>query len=341
MVAALSMVGCAVVLGGLVHFRNNILVEDHPNERSLHTGIGRRGGGIAIVATVAVIAGWLWAPEPGNWLWQLVVGASLLGYAVIGLLDDRDFLSISQRLVAQTIFAATLVGAALQLGWIQPAGYFPIFKQTLPLHLWLLLPALGLWLLWMVNLFNFMDGIDGLAAVQAVVAAFTLGFWFYANGETYLGLVNFSVGGGVLVFAFFNWPPARVFLGDVGSLSLGAWFGWMSILGATSGKFPFEAFLLLYGLFVFDATYTLAVRISRGENWWHAHRSHLYQRLVHAGWSHQKVYAVSLAGCIVLAALASLDVSGAGHPALWMCLGLLGLVVAAGQVGRIEAKIKR
>jgi UDP-N-acetylmuramyl pentapeptide phosphotransferase/UDP-N-acetylglucosamine-1-phosphate transferase len=193
----------------------------------------------------------------------------------------------------------------------------------------------------MVNLFNFMDGIDGLAAVQAVVAAFTLGFWFFASGETFLGLINFSVGGGALAFAFFNCSPARVFLGDVGSLSLGAWFGWMSILGAISGKLPFEAFLLLYGLFVFDASYTLVVRIIRGEDWWRGHRSHLYQRLVRAGWSHKQVSAVSLAGCITLAALASLNVSGAGHPVLWIGLGLLGLAAAAGQVRRIEAKIKR
>lgn len=335
------MAGCAVVLGGLVHCRNSILVEDIPNERSLHTGTARRGGGIAIIMTVAAIAGWLWVPEPGKWLWQLIIGASLLGYAVIGLLDDRNCLSISQRLAAQGIFAGGLFVAAIQLGWILSADHFLIFKHTLPLPLWLLLPALGLWLLWMVNLFNFMDGIDGLAAVQAVVAAFTLGFWFFASGETFLGLVNFSVGGGALAFAFFNCSPARVFLGDVGSLSLGAWFGWMSILGAISGKLPFEAFLLLYGLFVFDASYTLVVRIIRGENWWRGHRSHLYQRLVRAGWSHKQVSAVSLAGCITLAALASLNVSGAGHPVLWIGLGLLGLAAAAGQVRRIEAKRKR
>lgn len=335
------MAGCAVVLGGLVHCRNSILVEDIPNERSLHTGTARRGGGIAIIMTVAAIAGWLWVPEPGKWLWQLIIGASLLGYAVIGLLDDRNCLSISQRLAAQGIFAGGLFVAAIQLGWILSADHFLIFKHTLPLPLWLLLPALGLWLLWMVNLFNFMDGIDGLAAVQAVVAAFTLGFWFFASGETFLGLVNFSVGGGALAFAFFNCSPARVFLGDVGSLSLGAWFGWMSILGAISGKLPFEAFLLLYGLFVFDASYTLVVRIIRGEDWWRGHRSHLYQRLVRAGWSHKQVSAVSLAGCITLAALASLNVSGAGHPVLWIGLGLLGLAAAAGQVRRIEAKRKR
>lgn len=335
------MAGCAVVLGGLVHCRNSILVEDIPNERSLHTGTARRGGGIAIIMTVAAIAGWLWVPEPGKWLWQLIIGASLLGYAVIGLLDDRNCLSISQRLAAQGIFAGGLFVAAIQLGWILSADHFLIFKHTLPLPLWLLLPALGLWLLWMVNLFNFMDGIDGLAAVQAVVAAFTLGFWFFASGETFLGLINFSVGGGALAFAFFNCSPARVFLGDVGSLSLGAWFGWMSILGAISGKLPFEAFLLLYGLFVFDASYTLVVRIIRGENWWRGHRSHLYQRLVRAGWSHKQVSAVSLAGCITLAALASLNVSGAGHPVLWIGLGLLGLAAAAGQVRRIEAKRKR
>jgi len=335
------MAGCAVILAGLVHCRNSILVEDIPNERSLHTGTARRGGGIAIIMTVAVIAGWLWVPEPGKWTWQLIIGASLLGYAVIGLLDDRNLLSISQRLVAQTIFAGSLFVTAIQIGWIQPADYFPIFKQTLFLPLWLLLPALGLWLLWMVNLFNFMDGIDGLAAAQAVVAAFTLGFWFYANGETFLGLVNFSLAGSVLAFALFNWSPARVFLGDVGSLSLGAWFGWMSILGAISGKLPFEAFLLLYGLFVFDASYTLVVRIIRGEDWWRGHRNHLYQRLVRAGWSHKKVSAVSLVGCITLATLASLNVSGAGHPVLWISIGFLGLAVAAGQVRRIEAKIKR
>ncbi len=335
------MAGCAVVLGGLVHCRNSILVEDIPNERSLHTGTARRGGGIAIIMTVAAIAGWLWVPEPGKWLWQLIIGASLLGYAVIGLLDDRNCLSISQRLAAQGIFAGGLFVAAIQLGWILSADHFLIFKHTLPLPLWLLLPALGLWLLWMVNLFNFMDGIDGLAAVQAVVAAFTLGFWFFASGETFLGLINFSVGGGALAFAFFNCSPARVFLGDVGSLSLGAWFGWMSILGAISGKLPFEAFLLLYGLFVLDASYTRVVRIIRGEDWWRGHRSHLYQRLVRAGWSHKQVSAVSLAGCITLAALASLNVSGAGHPVLWIGLGLLGLAAAAGKVRRIEAKIKR
>ena len=165
------------------------------------------------------------------------------------------------------------------------------------------LPTLLL-MVWFVNLFNFMDGADGLAAIQAFIAAFVLACWFGMSGQLALSILNFSLAGAVAAFACYNWAPARIFLGDTGSLGLGAWFACMGVIGATTAGFPLEAFFVLFGYFWFDATLTLARRLFSGKKLSEPHREHLYQRLILTGRSHRWVALLTGTINLLLAAIA-------------------------------------
>ncbi|MEO6696428.1 MAG: glycosyl transferase family 4, partial [Gammaproteobacteria bacterium] len=149
-----------------------------------------------------------------------------------------------------------------------------------------------LWVLavmWLTNLYNFMDGIDGLAGAQAVTAGLAGGvllWWLNAPGLAGASLALAAASGGFLIW---NCPPARIFMGDTGSGLLGFSFAVLALAGEQSRAMPAAAWLILLALFILDASYTLLARLLRGEAWYHAHRSHAYQRLVQAGLSHRRV----------------------------------------------------
>jgi Fuc2NAc and GlcNAc transferase len=144
-------------------------------------------------------------------------------------------------------------------------------------------------IVWLINLYNFMDGIDGLAGLEAVTTGLgvaALAWWGGASGlAAAAALVAVSCGG----FLWWNWPPAKIFMGDVGSGLLGYCFAVLALAGETSGAVPGAVWLILLAVFVFDATFTLISRVLRGEQWYTAHRSHAYQRGVQLGYSHRRV----------------------------------------------------
>lgn len=237
----------------------------HANERSSHVQPTPSIGGIAFVLPVLVLLGYLAAVGYGNLL-GLACGCALV--AAVSLWDDLAELSPKVRLPIHLVSVAL---AVLSLGGTQ--------AHLLPdtLSLWWLLPA-GLAIAWHVNLFNFMDGIDGYAGSQCLL--FALGSLLLTSGGAgWTGAVLHLLVGSSIGFLVYNWPPARIFMGDVGSSFLGLLIGVLVVQMALIGVQPLIASLILLAGFWFDASYTLCVRILTGQRFTEAHRSHLYQRL--------------------------------------------------------------
>lgn len=272
---------------------------DQPNERSSHTLPTPRGGGIAVVAAVLLV--WLGLtglgllPKP-----LLLVPAAALGLAAVSWLDDLHGLSPLARLLTQ--FAAVAFG----LEALPPGG---VFQGWLPQVIDDAAVAL-VWL-WFVNLFNFMDGIDGIAGSEA--AAVGIGLVVIASApET--ALLPAAIAGAAVGFLVWNWAPAKIFMGDVGSVPLGFLLGFL-LLGAAARGAWLPA-LILPGYFLADATITLLRRLARGEKVWEAHRSHFYQQAVQAGLSHAAVVWRVILADLVLIGCAWMAVNGWGAAAL-------------------------
>ena len=279
---------------------------DYPNARSSHAHPTPRGGGIAVMAVI--LFGWLALGlaeiTPLRLIWPLL-GLSF-GLALVSWADDLRGLSPLLR------FAAQLAAVSVALSTVPLGPHFPG-----PLPLWLAIGSAALAWLWFVNLFNFMDGIDTIAGVETVtiaggtaVVAAALGL---LDGSSWLAAV---VAGAALGFLVWNRPPARIFLGDVGSVPLGFLLAWLLLSLAAHGAWA--AALILPSYFLADATLTLLRRALRGEKPWHAHREHFYQQAVQKGAGHGRVsVSVAVANLALFAcALASLHSLSAAIAAL-------------------------
>jgi UDP-GlcNAc:undecaprenyl-phosphate GlcNAc-1-phosphate transferase len=275
----LSYIGVAGIRQWALH--RNLL--DIPNERSSHSIATPRGGGLAIAAIVLVgfTLTRLWVNDSGQvpYLGYLV-GAAIV--AVIGGLDDLVEVSAKVRLLVQLIAAIVFIATA---GFMTP---IPLpFVGELDWG-WLGIPVTLLWVVGLTNAYNFMDGIDGIAAGQAIVAAC---LWFIlALGLDLPALTILSVliVGASLGFLLHNLPPARIFMGDVGSTVLGYTFAAMPLLAfhETGNARLFVVGILCVAPFVFDTALTMMRRALNHQHLLQAHRTHLYQRLVKVGYSH-------------------------------------------------------
>ncbi len=279
------------VLGAFVYRRFAPL--DVPNERSSHSRPVPRAGGVAIVLGFAIgLLAWLvsgnaLSPRALGWLG----GAALV--AAVSFADDVRSLPAGPRLAVHALGALLLTVVGVQ-------------ERELPLLF--ALPLAFVWVALVTNVYNFMDGIDGLAASQAVIAGAALSI-----AGTVVNNPLVSIGGGLIAaasagFLAHNLPPARLFMGDVGSTFLGFNFAGLSLLGnlgVGGGRLPIEFGVVVLAPFLFDSMVTLARRIVRGERWYTAHRSHFYQRLVMHGLSHAQVTGL-YAALAVVAAVAAL-----------------------------------
>jgi len=278
--------------GGLLRVLRARAILDHPNERSSHARPVPRGGGIALIGVVLVC--WAAAATFGEPAWAVVrpMLGLCFGLALVSWADDLRGLPALPRLTAQ---AAAVVIALLTV----PLG--PWFPG--PVDPMLMAVLAGLAWLWFINLFNFMDGIDGIAAVEAASiaggAALVATVGGMTDGTPVLGA---ALAGAALGFLAWNWQPAKLFLGDVGSVPLGFLLGWMLLSLAAHGHWA--AALILPGYFLADASWTLARRALRGERVWRAHREHVYQRAVQAGASHAQVSAAVAVANLALVACA-------------------------------------
>jgi Fuc2NAc and GlcNAc transferase len=308
-VVLLCAAAASAILTGLVRayaLRSYLL--DLPNERSLHQAPAPRGGGLAIVVVtilgIAVLA--IAGAIPHSVPWVIGVGGVLV--AAVGWLDDRHGVGASGRALIHTVAAVWAVG------WI--------FGEPAPLAI---LGALGI--VWGINLYNFMDGIDGLAAGEAVSVGVIGGGLLLLGGDIGLSTVAFLLAGAAAGFLVWNWSPARIFMGDVCSGFLGYAFGALALLSHQAGSLSLPLWLLIMGVFFFDATLTLLRRIARGERWYQAHRAHAYQRLVQAGSSHGRVTAHVLLVNLGLGLLAWLAQSGRLSTTTAVLAGIVMLTV--------------
>jgi UDP-N-acetylmuramyl pentapeptide phosphotransferase/UDP-N-acetylglucosamine-1-phosphate transferase len=291
---------------------------DHPNERSLHTRPTPRTGGVAIVLALllAIAFWWVFTPTTSDWLLWLIAGAMLV--TGLSFLDDRRGLPVAGRLVGHVLAALLLVAGGLAL----PEFVLPGILWYWPT--WLAAVFAVLFLIWMVNLYNFMDGMDGFAGGMAVIGFGTFALLGYVGSNSDFVALNLMIVAAAAGFLWFNFPPARIFMGDTGSSLLGLLAGGLSIWGARDGVFPFWVALLVFSPFIVDATVTLLRRLGRNERVWEAHKSHYYQRLVQSGWGHKKTvlyeYVLMLA-CGLSALLAQqLNFQGQVALILFWCL---------------------
>lgn len=264
---------------------------DQPTARSSHRVPTPRGGGLglvaaALIAMLAAVGGQLRAP--------LLIGlAGAVLITAVGWADDHRSLSVRVRL-------STHCAAGLLL--------LPLALWPAPVPAWLPLLAGLWWVFWTVsaiNVVNFMDGIDGLIGSQALIFGAHLA-WRGASGGS-AAVLGFAMAGAAAGFLLWNWPPAKIFLGDVGSGAL----GFLCVLGGVlllrEGRESLvAAYLPLYALFL-DGTVTLVRRLLRGERVSEAHRSHLYQRLANGGWGHARVTMLYAGVALVALPIAALQ----------------------------------
>ena len=252
---------------------------DEPNARSLHERPVPRTGGIAVLLGAAVALAFGAAP-----LWLPAVLALLLG--VISFIDDLHRLPTLARLGAH-------LGAAGLLVWY-------VLSPMHPVEMVVLIAAIA----WITNLYNFMDGSDGLAGGMATIGfgAYAIAAWL--GGEAALASLCVALSAASAAFLMHNLHPARIFLGDVGSIPLGFLAGALGIVGWRNDAWPLWFPVLVFGPFIADATLTLIRRLVRGERVWQAHRSHYYQRMVMMGLGHRGTAFVGYGLMLVCAAAA-------------------------------------
>ena len=331
LVGAAALLMSAILTGVVRKLAVSHGVLDIPNERSSHSNATPRGGGVAIVlaVTVALAILAIVGVVRSDFLLALEIGG--LAVATVGFIDDRGKVSPGIRLVVHLAAAAA---AMLWLGGLPPllvAGY------TLQSGwIGLLLGVLGI--VWTLNLCNFMDGIDGIAASEAAFVAFA-GAWLSSRGGTDPQVVAAAwvFGAACVGFLLWNWPPARIFMGDVGSGYLGYLIGVLALAATRGNPAALWVWLILGGVFFVDATVTLARRLLRGERVYEAHRSHAYQWLARRWGSHKSVTNTVVA--VNFLWLLPCAVFSTYHPRWALCmvvvaltpLGILAIGVGAGR----------
>lgn len=279
--SSVFLIGAMLLTWGVLNYLRRKAILDMPNHRSSHAVPTPRGGGLAVTPLLIVLVAGVFVHTgvtgPGHWL--MLAAAAALG--ILSWLDDRHDLSPAIRFACQ--FVAVIIGVfAIDkpvLGGLVPDW----LDHVLVVFAWV----------WFINLFNFMDGIDGISGIEAgsiglgvfMVALYLPLPEFVGLGYVGLGITSIMVG-----FLIWNWHPAKLFLGDVGSVPLGFVLGWVLLDLAAQGAWAIA--LILPSYYLFDATFTLVKRALRREKIWQAHREHFYQLAIQRGLSHARVSAM-------------------------------------------------
>ena len=278
-------------------------VQDVPNERSLHSTPVPRIGGVGLMA--GLLCGWTLMFNVLVW-WVLL---PLLILFMVSLIDDLRSLSVRHRLLSHLIAAAILVAGS---------GLFALQGVVIA-------AAVLLFTVWMTNLYNFMDGSDGLAGGMAL-----FGFSFYGIAALLahnmpLALLNFCIAAAAASFLYYNFHPAKIFMGDSGSIPLGFLAAAMGLWGWQQGSWGAWFPLLVFSLFIVDASITLVKRALRGVKVTEAHCDHYYQRLIQMGWGHRNV---SLAEYVLMLAVGISALWVLNNPLPWQMFLAWGAVYA-------------
>lgn len=280
----LLIVATLCISAGLTYYLSQphafLHVASVPNARSLHTRPVPVSGGVAILIAFAVAmlgnSGFYALSQPILWL-------GLTGFliAIISFIDDTWDVPALYRLLVHFVAAYLLLWQGDL--WLESL-ILPGLTIILPLPLTIIISLL--FIVWMTNLYNFMDGMDGFAGGMALFGFggfAVLGYW---HDHLPFTLINLSLVSAVAGFLRFNFPPAKIFMGDTGASSLGFLAGALSLWGQQEGLFPLWIAFLLFSPFIVDATVTLGRRLLQREKVWLGHKSHYYQRLVQLGWGH-------------------------------------------------------
>jgi Fuc2NAc and GlcNAc transferase len=308
-------------------------VLDLPNDRSSHSTPIPRGGGVAIVVATSVAAVFLaWYGLVDSRLFIAVTGGGAL-VAIVGFLDDRH------QLPARVRFAAHLAAALWALWWLGGLPPLRLGNEVVSFG-WTGYVIGALVIVWTLNLFNFMDGIDGIAASEAVFVAWC-GAWLalLAGSAGAVAAMGAVLGAACVGFLWWNWSPAKLFMGDVGSGYLGYVIIVLGIGAARESAVALLVWLVLGGAFFTDATVTLVRRIVRRERVYEAHRTHAYQWLARRWGSHRRVVLlVLLVNCLWLLPCALFAVLRPVYAAVTVAVALVPLVILTVSAGAGRAE---
>lgn len=273
---ALSLIGVGIYYDYAM--RKGIL--DLPNPRSSHKVVTPRGGGIVFVVLwyLLLTATFYFLKCSPQLLWILAPGLAL---GILGHMDDRKSMKSGVRFFIHALCAiVSLTAMGATTSYLIPLEFIP---------LWAVFIALAFGIVWLTNLYNFMDGMDGIAATQAVFVFGVGGYFLFDVGAVPLVLLCWGLVGLVAGFLTWNWPTAKIFMGDAGSGFLGFLIAIFALMSYIWFDIPLLLWAMISGVFWFDATVTLIRRIIARENWLEAHNSHAYQRMLQCHWSHTKV----------------------------------------------------
>jgi UDP-N-acetylmuramyl pentapeptide phosphotransferase/UDP-N-acetylglucosamine-1-phosphate transferase len=264
LVAGISFTTVILLLQWMLKSSTLKLVVDEPNHRSLHKTPVPRIGGLAIMSGVLISWGLIWQ----HWIIPFLLSSVVL--VILSFIDDIRDLSVIWRIFWQLVVAALFVATTF--------AFTPIW----------IISILTVCLVWVTNLFNFMDGSDGLAGGMAMFGFGTYSAAAWLSGDYSLSYVSLCIVAASMAFLWFNFHPARIFMGDSGSIPLGFLSAALGLMGWKHNLWPLWLPVLVFSPFIIDATITMAKRLVKGEKIWQAHRSHYYQRLVLMGWGHRK-----------------------------------------------------
>ncbi|MCE2028985.1 MraY family glycosyltransferase [Sessilibacter corallicola] len=253
---------------------------DNPNHRSSHTIPTPTGGGIVTVC--ALIGVWLTAYLTNLLTLKEVLALVIPGtiIAAIGFFDDKHNLPKRWRFLGQVL------AVCIALSLLYPLPELVLWQGVSINFNGIGLPFAAIAFLWLTNLYNFMDGIDGIAGGEAVTVLAGASLICFLNGNTGLATLLLATSLPVYGFLYWNWPPAKIFMGDACSTFLGLSFATLAVISSKTDAINLWSWFILLALFIVDATWTLAVRVVTGQNWREAHRTHLYQKLAQAFSNH-------------------------------------------------------
>ena len=334
--ASAVLVATFILTGVLRDYTLKMGILDIPEKRSSHTVPTPRGGGLSFVLIISVALIYLfYSNDIEINVFLSLFGGGLL-VAGIGLWDDYKHIPAQWRLIVHLIASVWAIYWLSSISWISSA------ENLMLLNLFVDVVAI-IYLAWVLNLFNFMDGIDGIASVETIcigiTAALFILFQMYNSGTgevlsdqsshgSIILLVILSLS--VLGFLVWNWPPARIFMGDVGSGYLGFFLGVVTIYTAKNDILTIWVWLILMGAFLVDSTFTLVKRFISGERWYEAHRSHAYQHAAHRYGSHKKVtLAVLFINILWLGPLAGLTILAPKFEIIVTIIAYLPLIILA------------
>lgn len=303
-----GLVYVAIALG------RRFVMLDLPGERQSHSQPTLTGGGIGIVSSLVLssLVFTLQGLVAQDWVFIVLPGVVVL--SVIGWMDDRRPVSARFRLFVQLAVSFALIGSLVFAG---------------KLNGWLIPLLAGVAIVWIMNVYNFMDGSHGMAGFQGVFAGLLLALIFLFEKQPLLLIPSLLIAASCAGFLPFNMPNPRIFMGDAGSVPLGFAISALLVMGLTVGALSFPAALLVLAVFLVDGSLTLLKRVIRGEQWYTAHKQHVYQRLIRQGWPHSRVLLLYQAVNIILVVPVVILVTMYPMYA-WPLTGMSFLLLAAG-----------